>query len=274
MKPLYIILLLVANLAYSQTYRFIYQLQIKQEDFNKTHLMALDVDKDWTKFYDHKFLDTDSINSANKFQNHHFRINSETEQVLIRPKNSFENKNFYTNTNGDYFFVKSIDEMKWNLHNETKDLNGYKVQKATTKFGGRQWTAWFDPEHSLHEGPYKFRGLPGLIFEIYDDEQIFHYKLVKNKNLPTTYDTSDFVETYYGKKPIEITHLKLVKIKLEDYENPLKMVEELLKKGTKVKMNDEEVTSPAQLHNRRKTIQEAIKKRHIPIEKDKAIPYK
>jgi GLPGLI family protein len=43
-------------------------------------------------------------------------------------------------------------------------------ENATTKFGGRNWTAWFCEQIPFQEGPYKFRGLPALIFEISDNE--------------------------------------------------------------------------------------------------------
>jgi GLPGLI family protein len=47
------------------------------------------------------------------------------------------------------------------------------LQKATN-FGGRLWIiAWFNLEIPINEGPYKFRGLSGLIFEIGDSQTQF-----------------------------------------------------------------------------------------------------
>src|SRR5690606_15007177 len=45
--------------------------------------------------------------------------------------------------------------------------------KATTHFAGRKWIAWFASEIPFQDGPYKFRGLPGLIFQIEDADK-FH----------------------------------------------------------------------------------------------------
>jgi GLPGLI family protein len=47
-------------------------------------------------------------------------------------------------------------------------IGNWEAQKATTEFGGRKWTAWFCEEIPLSDGPYKFKGLPGLIVKISD----------------------------------------------------------------------------------------------------------
>ena len=44
---------------------------------------------------------------------------------------------------------------------------------AKLEFGGRIWYAWYCKEYPISEGPYKFKNLPGLVFEIYDSEKIF-----------------------------------------------------------------------------------------------------
>jgi len=51
------------------------------------------------------------------------------------------------------------------------------AQKATTSFAGRQYIAWFTPEIPVPDGPYKFNGLPGLIIEIADLKDHYHFKL-------------------------------------------------------------------------------------------------
>ena len=57
-----------------------------------------------------------------------------------------------------------------------------KTQKATTTYGGRKWIAWFTNEIPLHEGPYIFSGLPGLITQIYDDGNNFFFSLIQIRN--------------------------------------------------------------------------------------------
>ena len=47
---------------FGQTNRFIYQLDWKMAGQEMKTNMVLDIDKDFVKFYDYKFLEMDSIN--------------------------------------------------------------------------------------------------------------------------------------------------------------------------------------------------------------------
>lgn len=123
--------------------------------------------------------------------------------------------------------------MKWKLSNETLHYNGYKLQKATTDFRGRSWIAWFSKDVNIFEGPYKFRGLPGLIFMLEDTQHNFVYKLVKNIKLPQTYETKEFVETHYGKEALPVTNEKFNKYIEEIYADPIRMFSSQVKEGGK-----------------------------------------
>lgn len=68
---------------------------------------------------------------------------------------------------------------RWVLYSETKIINGVKCQMAATNKYGRRWIAYFSIEHQIPIGPYKFTGLPGLIFEIYDTKDDYHFTLIK-----------------------------------------------------------------------------------------------
>lgn len=272
-KILLMVLSLVFANVFAQTNRFVYEYKSKKPDWNNyTQLyMALDVNPDETKFYDYKFIETDSL--TKKTPGHNFRTNSQSGQVLKRKRNSNENISYLTNNRGDYFQLKTKDEMKWKLGKETKTVDGYKLQKAETDFGGRHWTAWFAHDVNINEGPYKFRGLPGLIFEISDDEQLFIYKLVKNKMLKETYNTTDFVETHYGAQPIAVSWKQYEKIKLDDYENPFENLIRVLKDGGTVTIDNQQITSPTQLDQRRLAQQKAIRNSQNPLEKNMWIKY-
>lgn len=170
--------------------------------------------------------------------------------------------------------MKSHDPVKWEITSETKKSpEDLLLQKAKTRFGGRVWVAWFAQNIPVTEGPYKFQGLPGLIYELYDTEKKFHYILMKNRVLPETFSTQDFIETFYGKTPILVTQRQYEKIMLDDYNDPVAHLTKILKDGGTITINGEKITSIPQLDKRREAMQESILKNYVPIEKDKAIPY-
>ncbi|EJL72976.1 hypothetical protein PMI13_01684 [Chryseobacterium populi] len=70
-------------------------------------------------------------------------------------------------------------DLKWVLYGETKIINGVNCQMAATNKYGRRWIAYFSKEYPQSLGPYKFTGLPGLIFELYDTRDDYHFTLTK-----------------------------------------------------------------------------------------------
>jgi GLPGLI family protein len=67
-------------------------------------------------------------------------------------------------------------EIKWNIVEEVKMIKNYTCLKATTEFRGRKYIAWFTPDIPISDGPWKFKGLPGLILSITDEDfQVFIY---------------------------------------------------------------------------------------------------
>ena len=268
--PLFVFLFAFLYLC-SQTNRFIYQLNWKLNGQEMKMNAVLDIDKDFVKFYDYKFLEIDSINT--KFGEQSSRMNSMIDQVLLRKRNTNENKTFHNGAMNDYFAIVSKDKMNWRILKETREVESYKLQKAITQFGGREWIAWFSTELPFQEGPYKFRGLPGLIFELTDSENEFSYKLIKSQNLKQTYETINFLETHYGQKPLLINLKQYHKIMLDYYNEPASDMRKALEKGGTVNIMGENITNLQQFDQKRKFMQQMIKKYYNPLEKDTAIPY-
>lgn len=256
-----------------QTNRFFYELQSRKDSTQeyKKNYMVLDLNPKSIKFYDKDLLDYDSINKS-KSGISEYRTNTKTDQLIIRKPNTF--KNTWYRDFKEYFVIQSNDEMIWKLHPDFKNYNGYKLQKATTDFGGRKWTAWFSEEIEVSEGPYKFRGLPGLIFLLSDSENNFIYKLIKNTKLKETYDTKSFLENHYDQKPLQV-NIKTFNKYLEDfYGNPTLQMGEAIKNGGKASIDSNDIKTIEELNQKRRLLQKMIKERYIYVEKDKEPKFK
>lgn len=80
--------------------------------------------------------------------------------------------------NINFGYEEKIPVMQWKLFDEGKKILTYNCYKAETFFRGRKFIAWYTKEIPISDGPYKFSGLPGLILEVNDDKNNFHYKLL------------------------------------------------------------------------------------------------
>lgn len=271
-KAEFILLVLIFSLAKSQTHRFFYEVKFKEDSTQTAPQKAftvLDINPDETKYYDYNFLEKDSLNKVNNSQNTNW-----TAQIPVtRKKNSNINTNFaYA---GDQLYsYQTEDIVEWKLSEETKKIEDFSVQKATTNFGGRNWTAWFTKEIPFSEGPYKFTGLPGLIVSLEDSENQFSFSLIKSKKLEKTYDTKNILEVRYGDKPIKVSEKIFVKKSLEYYEDPYQEDRVNLKKGnTIIEIDGVKYTNASDLIPLIKDEQEFIRKHNNPIERNKALKY-
>ncbi|MGG5210463.1 GLPGLI family protein [Chryseobacterium sp. MIQD13] len=262
----------------SQTHRFVYELQLKMDstesDYQKFN-MNLDINSKDVKFYGRNLLIADSLNK--KFGNMDNRHVDMTGQIVKRKINTFDNENFI-NVKFGYYSFKTNDKITWNISNETKQVQHYTLQKATARFGGRSWIAWFNKDIPFNEGPFKFSGLPGLIFEIYDSKKNFIYNLVKSQELPGIYPTNDFLESNFGNKAIPINEKQKQKLLLEFYNDPFSFERTNFNKTANSNLNinigGKEIHSIDELNTQVKNMQEIIKKYNNPVEINKAVHYK
>lgn len=270
-----LIVLFTIALVQSQTHRFIYELQYKMDSTETTYdklNMILDITPKEVKFYGRNLMTTDSLNKKFGMNTSHTDMSG---QVVKRKINSFENENFINIKNGYYSF-KTTDKVIWTISSETKKADSYTLQKATTQFGGRNWTAWFCKDIPFNEGPFKFRGLPGLIFELSDTQQNFIYHLIKSQELPEVYLTDDFIESNFGNKAIPINEKQKHKLIMEFYNDPFAFERNNFSKSNndlKININGKEVRNVDELNTQTKNMQEVIRKYNNPLEIDKAMHY-
>ncbi|MDY6025545.1 GLPGLI family protein [Bergeyella zoohelcum] len=89
---------------------------------------------------------------------------------------------------GGKLYAEWNNDIKWEITDEEKVINGYKVKKAITKSfeieEGEDYylgnaVAWFAPDIPYSTGPARYYGLPGLILELTYTKSRSGYK-VKN----------------------------------------------------------------------------------------------
>ncbi|WP_146941851.1 GLPGLI family protein [Chryseobacterium hagamense] len=268
--------LLFIIVLHAQTHRFIYELQLKMDSTDtgyQKYNMILDINPKEVKFYGRNLLTADSLNK--KFGNLDNRHIDMTGQVVKRKTNTGENENFI-NIKFGYYSFKTTDKINWHISGETKKVQQYTLQKATAGFGGRNWIAWFSKEIPFNEGPFKFSGLPGLIFEIYDTRKNFIYTLLKSEELQVQFSTEDFLESNFGNKAISITEKQKQKLLTEFFNDPFSFERTNFTKNDTlhININGIEISTIDELNAQVKNMQEVIKKYNNPVEIDKAMHYK
>ncbi|MEY8759247.1 GLPGLI family protein [Chryseobacterium tongliaoense] len=270
------LLLLIISLN-GQTHRFIYELQLKMDSTENEYQkfnMILDINSKEVKFYGRNLMIADSLNK--KFGNMDNKHVDMTGQIVKRKVNTFDHENFI-NIKFGYYSFKTTDKINWNIVNETKQTGNYTLQKATTTFGGRNWIAWFNKDIPFNEGPFKFRGLPGLIFELYDIKKNFIYNLSSSRTLPDIYSTDDFVESNFGTKAVPVTEKQKQKLMLDFYNDPFSFERTNFSKNNSnlnININGKEIHNIDELNTQTKSMQEVIRKYNNPVEIDKAMHYK
>lgn len=76
---------------------------------------------------------------------------------------------------------------EWEIvENETKQILGHDCKKAVTQFRGRLYEAYFAPSINITSGPWKFRGLPGLILSIKSTDNYFVINATSISKVPDT----------------------------------------------------------------------------------------
>jgi GLPGLI family protein len=82
-----------------------------------------------------------------------------------------ENTLYYFEEKAYDLHVKEVlNQFKWELTQEKKEILGYMCTKAKTKYRGRDYTAWFTTDLPYKAAPWKFHGLPGVSLSIQSDD--------------------------------------------------------------------------------------------------------
>lgn len=188
-----LLFLILTNMAFAQNKLFLYEYKFIPDSTNnqilKDEIMILNIQKDRSEFYSSERYASDSTQVAESKKGMMampFNKEMVNDRVIKYPNSNLIN--YITIMFWDKYTVKQDIDLKWHLENSFDTILGYKVQKATTDFGGRKWTAWFTKEIPIQDGPYKFKNLPGLILKIEDSDRNHSFELKGIKRNTTEFD--------------------------------------------------------------------------------------
>jgi len=293
MKKISLALLLIIGFTGFAQNRFFYDYKFIPDSTDKANvlkeIMLLDIDKSGSKYYGQEKFIADSTSQADlerqlKLSPNSISISRNDKPGMITYKVTKQYPDFkthlFTKISSDSYKIEEDKKPEWKILPDKQKIGEYNAQKATTKYGGREWTAWFSTDLPFQDGPYKFYGLPGLIVKIEDKTGSHSLTLVGNKTIQTTTEKEmnlpQGVQLYgMGGKDIEINKSQFKKAWKAYKNDPTKNMREMMMKNTetnkvvfKTKSADgKEISDPNLVFREmEKKAKEGFKKNNNPIE--------
>lgn len=93
-------------------------------------------------------------------------------------------------------YSEALVSPEWHIMPDTQAILGYTCQKATAKYCGREYTAWFAQDIPYSSGPWKLIGLPGLILKAYDTKGEYSFTATSISSKPTE---NKFIQSVKGR---------------------------------------------------------------------------
>lgn len=293
MKKISLALLLIIGFSSFAQNRFFYDYKFIPDSTDKANvlkeIMLLDIDKSGSKYYGQEKFIADSTSQADlerqlKLSPNNISISRNDKPGMITYKVTKQYPDFkthlFTRISNDSYKIEEDKKPEWKILPDKQKIGEYNAQKATTKYGGREWTAWFSTDLPFQDGPYKFYGLPGLIVKIEDKTGSHSLTLVGNKTIQATTEKEmnlpQGVQLYgMGGKDIEINKAQFKKAWKAYKSDPTKNMREMMSKNSdtnkivfKTKTADgREISDPNQVFREmEKKAKEGFKKNNNPIE--------
>lgn len=148
-----------------------------------TDIMRLDIGRSKSCFYSYTNYLRDSLRYLTYSQGMKFkRANAPRGAITWKVYQNYP-KGMTTVTDAIYHvFYKINEEMaepQWHvIADSSTTILGYNCTLATTHYKGRDWRVWFTEDIPLDFGPWKLRGLPGLILQASDQTNQYVFKAI------------------------------------------------------------------------------------------------
>jgi hypothetical protein len=184
---------------------------------------------------------------------------------------------------------KVLDDrtIAWRISPEKQKIGEFEAQKASADFAGRKWTVWFTEEIPFSDGPYKFKGLPGLIIKVEDATKSHILELKASMKYQPVAEVSKAGNSSaggekrivvvgggfsMGKEELEINRTQYKKLFWEDRDDPAKMLKMMQgREGVVMKFKDQngnDISMADAIKKREETAKEATKRNNNLIELD------
>lgn len=136
-----------------------------------------------------------------------------------------------------FYYEEKNERINWIIEPDTATILSYFSQKATCSYRGRNYVAWFTKEIPVSTGPYKFRGLPGLILRITDAKENYYFECIGLEKVypkyPIILSTKGFIKT---------SRAEFFELQKNIFENPMQMFKE---SGISIRGKDGEIIKEA-----------------------------
>lgn len=248
---------------YSQDMRIDYNLVYKQDTLSSETIskkMVLLVKDGESRFCTEKQYQVDSLRSIGFYG---FAVGDHVFDA-VRDKQNRSSRYYYISA--DAYKLTEPIQLDWKIEKEVAKKYGYNCQKATLNYKGRKWEAWFTQDIPLQEGPYVFKGLPGLIVEMEDKSHSYKFSF---SGLKKSFHKMSFESL--GFKRVDVSMNNLKKVMLDYYNDPFR---EMTSGNVKAKFKDEKGNEiEPNFREMTKNVQTSLKKNNNPIELSEAIKY-
>lgn len=248
---------------YSQDMRIDYNLVYKQDTLSSETIskkMVLLIQDGESRFCTEKQYEVDSLRSIG------FKGFTMSDNVFDVVKNKENRSSRYYYILADVYKLTEPIQLDWKIEKEVSKKYGYNCQKVTLSYKGRDWEAWFTQDIPLQEGPYIFKGLPGLIVEMEDKSHSYKFSFSGLKKSFHKMNIEGF-----SSKPMEISRNNFKKVMQDYYNDPFR---EMSSGNVKAKLKDEKGNDlEINFREMTKNVQSYLKKNNNPIELSEAIKY-
>lgn len=173
---------------YQVTYDYTYALDAKKPDDTRSGVTLLQIGDRYNRFCDYyHFLFDAVIDDGARGKLSAGEVTARSLGTLSKEKfpesiifDKKKQKETIQRTAGlmqVYQYDEAFPALQWEMLEGDTVIAGYACSKARTSLFGRDYIAWYAPEINLPYGPYKFNGLPGLVFRVTDTQANFDFTL-------------------------------------------------------------------------------------------------